>query len=284
MKALDEAIDAIERATREVEDALERSAFDPHELERCEERLFALRAMGRKHNVPIENLPALAQKFADDLAALAAGRSEIGRLEASVKGAARGLPRRGERAQRRARDERARTHDGGRRGIGAAQARAGRVQRRLEARRGARFAERVRPGGILRSHQSRLAAGPADESGLGRRARQVPARDQGAIGRARHRADPGLRRDRHRRRRRRRRRDGPAPGAALGGRSGAGGDACAAGRRAGAEPLSGSPKAILARASGSRPAFRGSARPSGERKSRACWPARKSPTRLAPPP
>jgi DNA repair protein RecN (Recombination protein N) len=88
VKALDEVIDAIERATREVEDALEASAFDPHELERCEERLFALRAMGRKHNVPIENLPALAQKFADDLAALAEGRSEIGRLEASVKSAA----------------------------------------------------------------------------------------------------------------------------------------------------------------------------------------------------
>ena len=114
VKALDEAIDAIERATREVEDALEASAFDPHELERCEERLFALRAMGRKHNVPIENLPALAQKFGDDLAALAAGRSEVGRLEESVKSARRGLPCRGKRAQRRARDERARTHDGGR--------------------------------------------------------------------------------------------------------------------------------------------------------------------------
>ncbi len=88
MKALDEAIDAIERATGEVEAALEASKFDPHELERCEERLFALRAMGRKHNVPIENLPALAQKFADDLAALAEGRSEIGRLEKSVKSAA----------------------------------------------------------------------------------------------------------------------------------------------------------------------------------------------------
>jgi DNA repair protein RecN (Recombination protein N) len=88
VKALDEAIDAVERATGEVEAALEASAFDPHELERCEERLFALRAMGRKHNVPIENLPALAQKFADDLAALAEGRSEVGRLEASVKSAA----------------------------------------------------------------------------------------------------------------------------------------------------------------------------------------------------
>ena len=89
MKALDEAIDAVERATREIEEALEASAFDPKELERCEERLFALRAMGRKHNVPIENLPALAQKFADDLAALAVGRSEVGRLEVAVKSAAK---------------------------------------------------------------------------------------------------------------------------------------------------------------------------------------------------
>jgi DNA repair protein RecN (Recombination protein N) len=87
LKALDEAIDALERATREVEDALEASAFDPQELERCEERLFALRAMSRKHNVPIENLPELALKFADDLAALVAARSEVGRLVGSVKSA-----------------------------------------------------------------------------------------------------------------------------------------------------------------------------------------------------
>ena len=87
VKALDEALDALERANRTVEDAIEASAFDPHELERCEERLFALRAMGRKHNTPIESLPALAQKFADELAALAAGRSEVGRLQAMVKSA-----------------------------------------------------------------------------------------------------------------------------------------------------------------------------------------------------
>ena len=85
VKALDEAIEALERANRAVEDAIDASAFDPQDLERCEERLFALRAMGRKHNAPIEALPALAQKFAADLAALAAGRSEIGRLEAEVK-------------------------------------------------------------------------------------------------------------------------------------------------------------------------------------------------------
>ena len=45
VKALDEAIEALEGATQAVEDALEACDFDPRELERCEERLFALRAM-----------------------------------------------------------------------------------------------------------------------------------------------------------------------------------------------------------------------------------------------
>jgi DNA repair protein RecN (Recombination protein N) len=84
VKALDEALEALEGATRAVEEALEASAFDPMELERCEERLFALRAMSRKHNTPIENLHALAQKYADDLAALEAGRDEVARLEGEL--------------------------------------------------------------------------------------------------------------------------------------------------------------------------------------------------------
>ena len=84
VKALDEAIEALEGATRAVEDALDACAYDPQALERCEERLFALRAMSRKHGAPIDNLPALAQKYADDLAALDAGRDEVVRLEAEV--------------------------------------------------------------------------------------------------------------------------------------------------------------------------------------------------------
>ena len=87
VKALDQAIEALEGATRAVEEAIEAIAFDPQELERCEERLFALRAMGRKYQAPIEGLPALAERFADDLAALEAGRGEVARLEASAKSA-----------------------------------------------------------------------------------------------------------------------------------------------------------------------------------------------------
>ena len=87
VKALDEAIEAVEGASLAIEQALVDCAFDPHELERCEERLFTLRAMGRKYAAPIENLPALAQKYADDLALIDAGREEVARLEAAVAGA-----------------------------------------------------------------------------------------------------------------------------------------------------------------------------------------------------
>ena len=139
VKALDEAIEALERANRAVEDAIDASAFDPHELERCEERLFALRAMGRKHNAPIESLPALAQKFADELAALAAGRSEVNRLEANVNSAGEAY-RAAAVALSAARERSARELGISReRGVGAAQARAGGVQRRLAARRGDRL-------------------------------------------------------------------------------------------------------------------------------------------------
>jgi DNA repair protein RecN (Recombination protein N) len=84
VKALDDAIEALENATRAVEEALDACAIDPNELERCEERLFALRAVSRKYATPIDALPTLAQKYAEDLVSLDAGRSEIARLEAKL--------------------------------------------------------------------------------------------------------------------------------------------------------------------------------------------------------
>ena len=50
VKALDAALTALDEARRHIEQALAAAAFDPHVLERIEERLFALRAAGRKYN------------------------------------------------------------------------------------------------------------------------------------------------------------------------------------------------------------------------------------------
>ena len=49
--------------------ALRAADHDPRELERIEERLFALRAAARKYNVPVDGLNALAARYAADLGA-----------------------------------------------------------------------------------------------------------------------------------------------------------------------------------------------------------------------
>ena len=75
VKALDVAIDALETAAQSVDASLREARYDPRELETVEERLFALRAAARKYATATDNLPALAAKFAADLAALDAGEA-----------------------------------------------------------------------------------------------------------------------------------------------------------------------------------------------------------------
>ncbi len=85
--ALDEAMEALEVATQAVENALTACDFDPRELERCEERLFALRGMARKYGTAVDGLAALAQKYADELAELGAGEERVIALEAKARAA-----------------------------------------------------------------------------------------------------------------------------------------------------------------------------------------------------
>lgn len=82
--ALDTALSALGEAQMAIEAAMRKADYDPAELERTEERLFALRAAARKHNVPVSDLPALAQRMMDDLADLDAGEEKLQHLEAAV--------------------------------------------------------------------------------------------------------------------------------------------------------------------------------------------------------
>ncbi len=77
VKALSLALDALETAAQTMEAALREARFDPRDLERVEERLFALRAAARKFSVPVQELPALAERFGADLAALDAGEARL---------------------------------------------------------------------------------------------------------------------------------------------------------------------------------------------------------------
>jgi DNA repair protein RecN (Recombination protein N) len=84
VKALDAALTALDETRSQLEAALRAADFDPAELERIEERLFALRAAGRKYNVPVDELSALARKYSDDIALIDAGEEKLKALEAAA--------------------------------------------------------------------------------------------------------------------------------------------------------------------------------------------------------
>ncbi len=80
-------IDALGRALGEVADAiagleaaLDQLAFNAHELEEVEERLFAIRGLARKHQIAPEDLPAFAEDLRARLARLNAGAGNLAAL------------------------------------------------------------------------------------------------------------------------------------------------------------------------------------------------------------
>lgn len=92
---LEDVIAAFERAAEEAGEGLEalgvarrRLEFDPQKLEDTEERLFALRALARKHKCTVDQLPDLREDFAARVQSLARGEQTLKELEAAV-GAAR---------------------------------------------------------------------------------------------------------------------------------------------------------------------------------------------------
>jgi DNA repair protein RecN (Recombination protein N) len=87
VKALDAALTALDEARGHLDAALRAANHDPRELDRFEERLFALRAAGRKYNVAVDDLAALNARHAADLAALDAGAEDLKRLEAAARAA-----------------------------------------------------------------------------------------------------------------------------------------------------------------------------------------------------
>lgn len=79
--ALAQAVDALALAQQETERAALSAEFDPRELETAEERLFALRAAGRKHSVAVEDLAALRDEMTANLAEIDAGAERLSALQ-----------------------------------------------------------------------------------------------------------------------------------------------------------------------------------------------------------
>jgi len=86
-EALDAALNALDLAGQALDQALRDANFDPRELERVEERLFALRAAGRKYAVPVDALASRAEKFEAELAALDAGEARLSQLTRETEAA-----------------------------------------------------------------------------------------------------------------------------------------------------------------------------------------------------
>ncbi|GAA6182218.1 DNA repair protein RecN [Shimia sp. NS0008-38b] len=91
---LEAPVAALERALNELGDAvdgIERCLdvldFNPHELEEIEERLFAIRALARKHGVVPDELGTFAQELRARLTALDAGEGNIAGLKAELNAA-----------------------------------------------------------------------------------------------------------------------------------------------------------------------------------------------------
>ncbi len=112
---LDEALAALARATIELAEAqagvdacLEALDFNPRDLEAVEERLFAIRALARKHGVAPDDLGGFAEELRARLAALDAGEAGLAKLaravaeaEAGYAAAAKALTAQRQKAARR---------------------------------------------------------------------------------------------------------------------------------------------------------------------------------------
>ncbi|KPA23145.1 DNA repair protein RecN [Shimia sp. SK013] len=88
--ALERALNELGEAADGVQRTLDALDFNPHELEQVEERLFAIRALARKHDVAPDELGNFAQELRGRLAALDAGAGNIATLQSELAQAQNG--------------------------------------------------------------------------------------------------------------------------------------------------------------------------------------------------
>ena len=87
LAALSRAMVELDDAAQGVEACLDALEFNPHDLELTEERLFAIRALARKHSVAPDELPSLAQELSAKLDLLDIGAGGLKDLNAAVAAA-----------------------------------------------------------------------------------------------------------------------------------------------------------------------------------------------------
>lgn len=85
--ALDRVVAEMNEADRAIAEARRSFTFDPKELEKSEERLFALRAAARKFKCTVDTLAEVRARFETEVQALSDGGSRLKALEVADKAA-----------------------------------------------------------------------------------------------------------------------------------------------------------------------------------------------------
>ncbi len=89
VSALDLALDGLADGVVEINRLSNDLDLDPARLEEVEERLFALRALARKHNVQVDELAALCERMNKQLASIEDGSASLSALAAAETAARR---------------------------------------------------------------------------------------------------------------------------------------------------------------------------------------------------
>jgi len=79
--ALERAVIEMNEAQNQLDAAAREFVLNPAELEKAEERLFALRALARKHKVQVDDLAALMERFETDLQSIDDGGVMLAKLK-----------------------------------------------------------------------------------------------------------------------------------------------------------------------------------------------------------
>ncbi len=229
LAALSRALLELGEAQDGVEACLADLDFDPRDLEALEERLFAIRALARKHSVLPDELGTFAEELRGRLAALDGGTKQIDALRRALAEAEAAWE-----AEAAILSEARRGAAGRLDAAMAAELAPLKMERAVfetqvteadpgpEGRDAVAFTVATNPG---------APAGPPEPHRLGRRALALPAGAQGLSDGRQPGPHADLRRDRPRGRGRHRRRRGAAPEGAGRGCAGAGRDPLAAGGR-----------------------------------------------------
>lgn len=82
LETLDVALNNVAIFEEEVNNLVKDLKFDEDELERIEERLFALRAVARKYSIQIDNLPELCEKITEKIYLIENAELELNKIKA----------------------------------------------------------------------------------------------------------------------------------------------------------------------------------------------------------